>query len=168
MDTVNNKIEPMIYVGTYGKYNEGSIKGKWLKLNDYEDINAFYKAALKLHNDEYDPELMFQDWENIPGSMICEGDLNVNIYDFIDAVNNSHIDYEVFLSAIESGIDWDSVEESYRGEAQSDEDFALEFAEETGFCQPSEWPFYAIDWKAAARDLMYDYTEVDGHYFYNS
>ena len=45
MDTVINKIEPSIYVGTYEKYNNGSIAGKWLKLNDYEDISAFYKAC---------------------------------------------------------------------------------------------------------------------------
>ena len=46
MDTVINKTEPAIYVGTYGKYNSGSIEGKWLKLNDYEDIESFYKYVL--------------------------------------------------------------------------------------------------------------------------
>ena len=76
MNTVIEKIEPMIYVGTYEKYNNGSIAGKWLKLNDYENINDFYNACKELHNDEHDTELMFQDWEYIPSSMIWEGGLN--------------------------------------------------------------------------------------------
>lgn len=168
METVINKIEPRIYVGTYGKFNNGSIAGKWLDLNDYEDIETFYKACHELHKDEHDPEFMFQDWENIPSSMIWESGLHDDFYDFIDEVNNSHIDYEVFLSAIEHGINWDSVEQDYRGEADSDEDFAMEYAENTGFCQPGNWPYYHIDWKQAAVDLMHDYTNVDGHYFYNS
>ena len=168
METVINKIEPRIYVGTYNKYNNGSIAGKWLDLNDYENIEDFYKACYELHKDEHDPEFMFQDWEYIPGSMIGESWLSDEFYDFLEAVNYSHIDYEIFLSAIEHGINWDSVENDYRGEAASDEDFAMEFAEETGFCQPGQWPYYAIDWQAAARDLMYDYTEIEGHYFYNS
>ena len=51
MNDIKNKIEPSIYVGTYEKYNNGSIAGKWLKLNDYEDISAFYKACTELHKD---------------------------------------------------------------------------------------------------------------------
>ena len=45
MNEVIEKIEPRIYVGTYEKYNNGSIAGKWLDLNDYEDINAFIKLV---------------------------------------------------------------------------------------------------------------------------
>ena len=168
MDTVINKIEPSIYVGTYEKYNNGSIAGKWLKLNDYDDLEGFYKACQELHNDEHDIELMFQDFEYIPKSMIGESWLSDEFFDFLEVVNNSYIDYEIFLAAIEHGIDWDSVEENYRGEADSDEEFAIEYAEDTGFCQPAKWPYYFIDWEQAARDLMMDYTEINNHYFYNS
>ena len=83
MDTVINKIEPSIYVGTYEKYNNGSIAGKWLKLNDYDDLEGFYKACKELHNDESDPELMFQDFEYIPNSMIGESWLSDEFFDFL-------------------------------------------------------------------------------------
>ena len=168
MNDIKNKIEPSIYVGTYEKYNNGSIAGKWLKLNDYEDISAFYKACAELHKDESDPELMFQDFEYIPRSMIGESWLSDEFFDLLEVVNNSYIDYEIFLAAIEHGIDWDSVEESYRGEADSDEDFAMEMAASTGFIEPDIWPNNCIDWDRAARDLMYDYTEINDHYFHNS
>ena len=39
-----------IYVGTYAKYNAGSIKGAWLDLEDYADRDAFLEACRELHN----------------------------------------------------------------------------------------------------------------------
>lgn len=48
-----------LYVGTYHKYNCGSLQGKWLNLNDYSDKKEFIRACYDLHKDEEDPELMF-------------------------------------------------------------------------------------------------------------
>ncbi len=62
---MENISEARIYVGTYAKYNEGSIFGKWLDLSDYSDKDEFYETCRELHKDEEDPELMFQDWEYI-------------------------------------------------------------------------------------------------------
>ena len=59
-------MEAKVYVGTYRKYNEGSIEGKWLDLADYTDKADFYEACADLHKDEQGPEFMFQDWEGIP------------------------------------------------------------------------------------------------------
>ncbi len=56
---------PRIYVGTYNAYNEGSIKGAWLDLEDYDNHDAFMTACRELHADEHDPECMFQDFEGI-------------------------------------------------------------------------------------------------------
>lgn len=61
MDNILN--ETRIYVGTYKKYNEGNLFGKWLTLSNYDDIEVFYADCKLLHQDEQDPELMFQDWE---------------------------------------------------------------------------------------------------------
>jgi antirestriction protein len=57
-------------------------------------------------------------------------------------------------------------EEAYQGTYDSDEEFAQELAEEIGAVNHSaSWPNNCIDWERAARDLMYDYFEMDGHYF---
>ena len=61
-----------VYVGTYGKYNNGSLSGAWLDLSDYSDKKEFYEACRKLHKDEEDAEYMFQDWENVPEGLIVE------------------------------------------------------------------------------------------------
>ena len=57
---------PRLYVGTYAKYNSGSIEGEWLDLEDYSDRASFLDACRVLQSDEADPEIMFQDFDNIP------------------------------------------------------------------------------------------------------
>lgn len=167
MNTVIEKIEPMIYVGTYEKYNSGSIAGKWLSLNDYDDLEGFYKACKELHQEEHDPEFMFQDFEYIPKSMIGESWIDPEFYDLLDEANMSHIDYEVYLSAVDHGLSWETLQDDYSGEFDDDIDFAIEMAESTGFIEPDIWPNNCIDWNQAARDLMTEYVEIEGHYFRN-
>ena len=60
-----------VYVGTYKKYNSGSIAGGWLNLADYASYGDFLKACGKLHKDERDPEFMIQDSEDFPDGLDC-------------------------------------------------------------------------------------------------
>lgn len=65
----------------------------------------------------------------------------------------------------------ENFEASYEGAADSPEEFAKRIAEETGDMlyspdKPS-WPFYCIDWQRAARELLLDYEQENGHYFRN-
>lgn len=62
-------LQPKVYVGTYKKYNESSLKGGWLTLTDYKDYDEFCAACRKLHKDEHDPELMIQDCSNMPDGL---------------------------------------------------------------------------------------------------
>ena len=64
--------EARVYVGTYNKYNNGSLFGKWLDLSDYSDKDEFLEVCRELHKDDQDPEFMFQDYENIPEAFISE------------------------------------------------------------------------------------------------
>lgn len=74
-----------IYVGTYAKYNDGNLFGKWLDLEDYADHDDFYEACAELHADEEDPEFMFQDWEGIPSDMISESHVSPECWTLLDA-----------------------------------------------------------------------------------
>jgi len=58
---------PAVYVGTYGKYNNGSIAGAWVNLIGH-DKDSFDALCRELHRDEMDPEIMLQDFEIFPGS----------------------------------------------------------------------------------------------------
>lgn len=87
----SQQVEPALYCGTYAKYNDGSIAGRWLKLRDYADAEGFLQACRELHRDEADPELMFQDFEGMPrelyGESLSLADLQ-RIYDW------AHLDDE--------------------------------------------------------------------------
>ncbi len=62
------------YVGTYAKYNEGSLDGVWMGLDGYEDAEYLLDCMRGMHEDEADPELMLQDW-NIKLDGLCASDL---------------------------------------------------------------------------------------------
>lgn len=75
-----------VYVGTYAKYNNGSLFGKWLDLFDYSDKDEFMEACRELHEDEEDPEFMFQDIEDIPEALISESWLSDKFFELWDAI----------------------------------------------------------------------------------
>jgi len=171
------KTETKIYVGTYSKYNNGSIEGDWLTLQDYSDSAELFEAMQELHEDEEDPEFMIQDREGFLSDNIEESMWKMDfdaIYDVINAVENSYLDFEIieaYIDNIGGVIDETSVcdaEEAYQGSYDSNEQFAEETAEELGCIdRNASWPQNCIDWEYAARELMYDYFESNGHYFRN-
>lgn len=70
-----------VYVGTYHKYNSGSLKGEWLDLDNYDSYAAFLDACNDLHADEDDPEFMFQDWETDWTGEINEAGVSPALWD---------------------------------------------------------------------------------------
>lgn len=61
-----------IYVGTYDPYNGGSLFGKWFDLTDYTELKGFLQDCYEFHRNELGPELMFQDWKNMPDFLRSE------------------------------------------------------------------------------------------------
>ena len=54
---------PSVYVGTYAKYNEGSLFGMWVDLTTFHDYDDYTEFCEAIHADEKDPEIMLQDYE---------------------------------------------------------------------------------------------------------
>ena len=78
----NNRMS--VYVGTYGKYSRGSIAGDWLHLDNYENWDEFMSACASLHKDEFDPEFMFQDSDNIPSAWISEDNVDSQLWEMLE------------------------------------------------------------------------------------
>lgn len=172
---MENISEAQIYVGTYAKYNEGSIFGKWLKLSDYSDKDEFYEACRELHKDEQDPEFMFQDWEYIPSDLIGESWLADNIFEIIEAIDELGDDkkaaFEVWLNHGSHDITTKDItdlirsfEDDFQGAYDDEEDYAYEIVEQ---CYDlSEFAKSYFDYAKFARDLfMGDYWFEDGYVF---
>lgn len=89
----------------------------------------------------------------------------------LELIEANNWDKEAVEAYIELGIgddDLSDFEEAYQGEYSSDENFARETAEQLGEMDSNvQWPYTCIDWEYAARELMYDYSESNGHYFRN-
>jgi len=78
------------------------------------------------------------------------------------------MDLEIIEAGVNCGIAFSDIEEAYRGEFRSNEDFAQEMAYQLGAIDNSaSWPQTCIDWEWAAKGLMCDYSEDNGHYFRN-
>ena len=168
---MENLNEACIYVGTYRKYNNGSLFGKWFNLSDYENSEEFLKACKELHKDDDNPEFMFQDWENIPDCLICESWLSNNFFTFRVALQElSQPEQEAFMVWIDNGsydLDkddcqdlLDSFRDDYYGEYDSEEDFAYELVEEC-YTLPEFAKTY-FDYEKFANDLFI------GDYWYDS
>lgn len=140
----------------------------WLQLEDYVDSADFYRACAELHKDEQDPEFMMQDFEGFPRSLYSESGNLEAIYEYVDFCRDSYLDQDVIDAGLELDIPLESIEEAYVGSFENDEDFAYDMAEQCGAIEhDAKWPNNHIDWESAARDLMQDYNEQDGHYFSN-
>ena len=159
-----------IYVGTYAKYNDGNLFGKWLDLEDYTDRDDFYKACAELHADEEDPEFMFQDWEGILSNMINESYVSPECWSLLDAYEK--YDEDAVNAYCDCFGEWNERDfnERYRGRYDSWEHMAEELLEETGELNriPENLRYY-FDYEKYANDLRIsgDFTEQDGHYFWN-
>jgi antirestriction protein len=167
-----------IYVGTYRKYNNGSLFGQWIDLNDFSDFEELKNEMFKLHKDEEDPEFMFQDYECSEAikdlGLISESYLSSDIYNIIESIENCSYDEEVIESFINSIGIYDTideiiekVEESYSGEYSNDIEFVQELLESTGDIPESLPNYIHIDWESTARDIIYDYSADNNHYFRN-
>lgn len=155
-----------IYVGTFAKYNNGSIFGAWLDLADYSDSQEFYTACKKLHSGEHDPEYMFQDWEGIPEQFISESSIDSEYWEYQEKIESSYLDSDIWDAGLDADIEPDDIEEAYSGRYSNDEDFAYDLAEQLGYLDDTaSWPHSCIDWERAARDLMFDYIESNHYYF---
>ena len=106
--------------------------------------------------------------------------IDVGEYESLDKVSELAACIEEYGEAYQAYIDLigaeyatpENFEEAYTGEYSSDIDFAQDMAEQFGVTEITQeygtnWPNYCIDWEHAARELMYDYAESNGHYFRN-
>ena len=150
-----------LYVGTYQKYNSGSIEGKWIDLEDYTDKDAFLAACAALHSDESDPEFMFQDFEGIPRRLYSEGCVDDAIWEWLALDESDRELLEAYLEATSAGPEHtiDDARDAFAGIHSSGADFAADIAEETG-AVPKDFPSWiSIDWESTWEcNLRFDYS----------
>lgn len=158
-----------VYVGTYAKYNSGSINGAWVNLERFADEEEFLAHCAELHKDEEDPEFMFQDYEGFPSRYYSESGISPEVFQWLALEDHERDILNAYIEC--TGLDDATIEdakEHYYGHFESDLDLAYEYVESTGMLSGVDDSIKNyFDYEAFARDLAYDFMEHDGHYFYN-
>ncbi len=163
---------PAVCVGTYHKYNCGSIFGMWLDLTTFADYDEFCAVCRFLHRDEADPELMCQDYENFPAEWYTEGFMSEEEFDkiqeFAELDDDEREAFQAYIDfKCDSSLDIDDFREAYQGEWDSEEEYARHIVEECGMLDnvPESLKEY-FDFERYADDLFrWDYEFIDDYVF---
>ena len=158
-----------IYVSTYARYNSGSLFGKWLELEDFEDEDSFIAACRELHADEPDVELMFQDFEGFPRCMYQEAGIHPQLFDYLKFDDGHEGRAKEAFMEIWNEWDEDKFRDSLIGEFDSREDFVTEHLSESGFFEGARPEFEQyFDFESYGRDMEMNGTisEHNGFYFW--
>ena len=95
-----------VYVGTYHKYNCGSLDGAWVDLESFHNEKELMRFLYRLHADEAEPEFMVQDYMNFPRRFYSE---SMNEHDFAELYEWINLDEEQRQMCQEY---WDEIDES--------------------------------------------------------
>ena len=161
-EQTNGSYSPALYCGTYGKYNSGKLCGMWVDLSTFNDYDEFVNFCKAIHADEEEPELMYQDFENMSRSLYRESmgeDEFKNILKYCELCDDYSVSAVDDFLEFYSPEDFDRMDDSYVGVYDSEEDFAREMVND---CYDIEKMMGNLadyfDYEAFARDLfMGDY-----------
>ena len=167
---------PKLYYGTYGKYNNGSIKGKWMDLSEYDTAEEFFEACAELHKDEHDPEFMFQDFECFPESLYSESMSAKDVQTIIDYAkldDDQKELVEAFYEATGYGVgDYtiEQIEDAHifttdNSSFMSTEEQYGYYCVENGFIDIPENVQSYFDFESYGEDMMRDMSEHNGYVF---
>lgn len=161
----DNPLEGMrVYVGTYHKYNSGSIAGAWLNIADYKDKSEFLAACRALHKDESDPEFMFQDYEGIPSWFVRESSIDAELWSWKPEKEGTQTKAQIRESLAGALRDSRDLDYYVRNTSAVVEDGGRIFAIskpsiETRFCHPDEPREEVEAWRKAVR--TYEFFESE-------
>jgi antirestriction protein len=177
MSAATADVEPALYAGTYAKYNDGSIEGKWLKLRDYTDAEEFLTACCDLHRDEDDPEFMFQDFEGFPRELYGESASLEDLRKLYDWVRLDDDDRQLLAEYVDAtgygldGVDMEGVGDKLYCALDLSDFLSVEAAMgwyviDEGLVQvPQDLQGY-IDTEALGRDWLMDFSVSSNGYVF--
>lgn len=164
---------PSMYVGTYGKHNEGNLYGMWIDLTKVSDAEEFYDVCGLLHIDEQSAEYMCQDYEGFPEKFYHEWLTPDNVQELLNYLHSytpkEREIIEEYWDEIDSKKDareillkhvWDGSLRDYA------EHYIEELVGEFGYDIP-KIVSNNIDWDGVAYDLSYDFDETSNFVFSN-
>ena len=156
-----------VFVSTYAKYNEGTLDGKWFTPADYDSYDDFFNALRDYHNDETDPEFMFQDKEHLPDELYSESEFDEDAYNYsVYVATNPQNAYGAYcwVENFNDGWDEDNFESSFTGEFDSAEDYCWQYIDDCGGISEAmsrDTMELYFDYESFGRDIKIDLDPND-------
>ena len=168
-----------IYVASLSDYNAGILHGRWINLDECEDIDDLKKrvghmlslSPTAIIEGRPAEEYAIHDYEGFGDNEISEysslSEVWENYEELKQADENGDLEpFQVYRNHINKG-DYHEFLEYYRGQFESEEEFALSYLEDSGMLSElPDWARLYFDYEAYTRDLfMEDFTFIDGCVF---
>ena len=153
--------KPQIYVACLAAYNSGHLHGEWIDVDSEDQIREDINKILKSSPIPDAEEWSIHDHENI--GAIGEYESIEKLVAYADFIKEHGEMGQAVLEHYNNDIDeaTDALENYYHGEHDNEEDFVINFTEETGMEIPKHLEWY-IDYKAMARDyFINDFFSID-------
>ena len=150
-----------IYVASLSDYNAGRLHGEWIEADqDADEIQAAVSAMLEKSREPIAEEWAIHDFEGFEGIRIHEWESFETVSELASAIEEhgaafaAFYDYQDQADTVEECVT--AFGEAYRGQWDSESDYAEQFAEDCGYLgELEDNPLrYCIDWNSYARDLF--------------
>jgi antirestriction protein len=157
---------PRIYVACLAAYNNGKLHGRWIDADEgvehiWSEVNAMLKASPEPGAEEW----AIHDYEGFGGWRMSEWESFDKVAEVAEAITeHGEGPIGAFLS-VTGDDDLSGFEDKYRGEWDSEKDYAEHIVEECGWggvCPVPEGLMSYLDMDSIARDLFIDgFTSVE-------
>ena len=157
-----------VYVGTYHKYNCGSLEGAWVNLETFYDEEELMEFLHRLHADESDPEFMIQDYMNFPRRFYSES-MNENdfakLFEWLNLDEEKREMCEEYWNEIGEDASVERIVESLVYSGNSDDYFDALADEELSMCDAPELLKEYFDYEKWRKNCAYGYNVTSNFVF---
>ena len=157
-----------VYVGTYHKYNCGSLEGAWVNLETFYDEEELMEFLHRLHADESDPEFMIQDYMNFPRRFYSESmnkDDFAKLFEWLNLDEEKREMCEEYWNEIGEDASVERIVESLVYSGNSDDYFDELADEELSMCNAPECLRNCFDYEKWRKNCAYDYNVTSNFVF---
>lgn len=171
----NNLTSINVYVTNRTIYENGTDNGLWIDITDFSDKSEFLEDVTVKLGVLDEKGLIYIDWDEQANKFINESVIYDSIFELLNYINeNKHLKEPIFKyidnlwsGNIDNFSDFiESFECRYRGEYDSEKDFAEEIFDQFDHKEiPDIYTMY-FDIDAFSRDIFInDYVFIDGYVF---
>ena len=155
------------YIADLAAYNDGRLVGEWIELDGKdgdalrEEVNGLL-AKWTRESGELREEYAVHDWDMVKGWDNCNECPDWDkVVEFVAACDEHGED--IVSAALQCDIPLDKIGEAFRGEYDSETDYAERYADDTGILSeiPENLRYY-FNFEAFGRDMFID--DVQGVY----